>query len=67
MLTIEVRSIEFIQAIPKLIQMIKYSLICKDCDLAFESWFSNSKDYEKLKKKNVLNCQKCNSTNIKKS
>ncbi|MBD1166886.1 DUF1178 family protein [Pelagibacterales bacterium SAG-MED09] len=47
--------------------MIKYSLICKDCDLAFESWFSNSKDYEKLKKKNVLNCQKCNSTNIEKS
>ncbi len=31
--------------------MIKYSLICKNCDLVFESWFANSKDYEKLKKK----------------
>ena len=32
--------------------MIKYSLTCKNCDLIFESWFSNSIEYEKLKKKN---------------
>ena len=46
--------------------MIKYSLICKDCDLIFESWFSSSKEYEKLKKNNFLNCHSCNSINIKK-
>ena len=47
--------------------MIKYSLICKDCNLTFESWFGSSKEYEKLKRKNFLNCHNCNSTNIQKS
>ena len=47
--------------------MIKYSLVCKDCDLTFESWFSSSKEYEKLKRKNFLNCHICNSINIQKS
>tara|TARA_B100000780_G_scaffold277093_1_gene247038 strand:- start:86 stop:514 length:429 start_codon:yes stop_codon:yes gene_type:complete len=47
--------------------MIIYSLICKDCELLFNSWFSSSRDYEKLKKKNFLNCHVCNSTNIEKN
>tara|TARA_Y100000992_G_scaffold290507_1_gene246075 strand:- start:285 stop:710 length:426 start_codon:yes stop_codon:yes gene_type:complete len=47
--------------------MIKYSLVCKDCDLTFDSWFASSKEYEKLKKKNFLNCHSCNSFNIEKS
>ena len=47
--------------------MIKYRLVCKNCELTFESWFANSKEYEKLKKKNFLNCHKCNSANIEKS
>ena len=47
--------------------MIKYSLICKDCDTTFESWFSNSKEFEKLKRKNFLSCHLCNSINIEKS
>tara|TARA_B100001057_G_scaffold215456_1_gene215730 strand:+ start:9928 stop:10356 length:429 start_codon:yes stop_codon:yes gene_type:complete len=47
--------------------MIKYSLLCKSCNLTFESWFANSKEYEKLKKKNFLNCHNCNSTNIEKN
>ena len=47
--------------------MIKYSLVCKDCDLIFESWFASSKEYEKLKRKNFLNCHSCNSFNIEKS
>ena len=38
--------------------MIKYSLKCKNCDLNFESWFASSKEYEKLKKKKLLNCHK---------
>ena len=46
--------------------MIKYSLICKDCDLIFESWFSSSNDYEKLKTKKLLNCHSCNSFNVEK-
>ena len=47
--------------------MIKYSLFCRDCDLTFESWFASSKEYEKIKKKNFLNCHSCNSFNIEKS
>ena len=47
--------------------MIKYRLACKDCESTFDSWFATSKEYEKLKKKKLLNCHSCNSINIKKS
>ena len=47
--------------------MIRYNLSCKDCDISFDSWFSSSKEYEKLKKKNFLNCHACNSLNIEKT
>jgi len=46
--------------------MIKYKLICKDCEATFDSWFSSSKEYEKLKKKKFLNCHFCNSLNVEK-
>ena len=47
--------------------MIKYKLVCKNCDLSFDSWFASSKEYEKLKKGQLLNCHKCNSKKIEKS
>ena len=47
--------------------MIKYKLTCKNCEIFFDSWFSSSKEYEKLKKKKFLNCHNCNSLNIEKS
>ena len=47
--------------------MIKYKLICKDCETTFDSWFSSSKEYEKLKKKNFLNCHFCNSLKVGKT
>ena len=47
--------------------MIKYSLICKDCSTEFESWFSSSKDFDRLKKLKFLNCKSCESLNIEKS
>ena len=47
--------------------MIKYKLICKDCDISFDSWFSSSKEYEKLKKQKFLICHICNSLNIEKT
>ena len=46
--------------------MIKYNLKCKN-NHEFESWFSDSKEFEKLKKKRLLECIYCNSTEIKKS
>ena len=33
--------------------MIKFKLKCRDCDISFDSWFSSSKEYEKLKKKKI--------------
>ena len=47
--------------------MIKYKLSCKSCEISFDSWFASSKEYEKLKKKNLLNCHVCNSRKVEKS
>ena len=47
--------------------MIKYKLICKNCNFSFDSWFASSKEYEKLKIKNFLNCHKCNSQKVEKT
>ena len=47
--------------------MIKYKLICKNCDLKFDSWFASSNEYERLRKKKLLSCHKCNSVKIEKT
>jgi len=47
--------------------MIKYKLICKNCDFSFDSWFASSQEFEKLNKKKFLTCHKCNSKNVEKS
>ena len=47
--------------------MIKYQLICKECQISFDSWFASSKEFEKLKKKNFLSCHHCDSKEIEKS
>ena len=47
--------------------MIKYKLTCRDCDLKFDSWFSSSKEFDKLKKINLINCIRCNSSKVKKT
>ena len=47
--------------------MIKYKLICKNCDLSFDSWFSSSSEYEKLKKRNYLSCHMCDSKKVEKN
>tara|TARA_B100000900_G_scaffold385538_1_gene375268 strand:+ start:1955 stop:2386 length:432 start_codon:yes stop_codon:yes gene_type:complete len=47
--------------------MIKYKLECESCKNKFDSWFSTSKEFDKLKKLNFLNCSLCNSKKVKKS
>ena len=47
--------------------MIKYRLTCKKCNNIFDSWFASSKEFEKLKKLKLINCNKCNSLKIDKS
>ena len=46
--------------------MIKYNLKCEN-DHEFESWFSNSEEFDNLKKKNLLECIYCFSKKISKS
>ena len=46
--------------------MIKYNLKCKN-NHEFESWFSESKEFEKLKAKKLLECIYCTSKVIEKS
>ena len=46
--------------------MIKYNLKCKN-NHEFESWFSNSNEFEKLNRKNLLECIYCSTNKIKKS
>jgi hypothetical protein len=47
--------------------MIKYRLCCKNCKLIFDTWFATSKEYDKLKKKKLLNCYNCNSLKVEKT
>tara|TARA_A100001011_G_C14280361_1_gene831314 strand:+ start:1340 stop:1762 length:423 start_codon:yes stop_codon:yes gene_type:complete len=46
--------------------MIKYNLKCNN-NHEFESWFSDSEEFNKLKKKKLLECIYCSSNNIEKS
>ena len=46
--------------------MIKYNLKCQN-NHEFESWFSDSKEFEKLNKKKLLECIYCSSKKISKS
>tara|TARA_Y100000816_G_scaffold233758_1_gene179209 strand:+ start:1063 stop:1476 length:414 start_codon:yes stop_codon:yes gene_type:complete len=46
--------------------MIKYNLKCKNKH-EFESWFSDSKEFEKLLKKKLIECAFCKTKSIKKS
>ena len=47
--------------------MIKYNLLCNKCDLIFDSWFASSKEYDKLKKKKLINCHSCGSLKVEKN
>ena len=47
--------------------MIKYNLICKKCELTFDSWFASSKEYDKLKCKKLLSCHNCRSLKVEKN
>ena len=46
--------------------MIKYNLKCNN-NHEFESWFSNSKEFDKLSKQELLECIFCSSKKISKS
>ena len=47
--------------------MIKYNLNCEECNKYFDSWFSTSSEFDKIKRMKLLTCPFCNSKKIKKS
>ena len=47
--------------------MIKYSLKCKNCSAEFDSWFSSSNEFDRIKKLKLLNCNTCGSLKVEKS
>ena len=47
--------------------MIKYNLLCKKCNLSFDSWFASSKEFDKLKKSKLINCHSCGSLKVEKN
>ena len=46
--------------------MIKYNLKCEN-DHNFDAWFSDSSNFEKQNKKNLILCPKCSSTKTEKN
>mgnify|MGYP001258698608 FL=1 len=47
--------------------MIKYNLTCSECKFTFNSWFSASSEFDRLKKKKLITCTYCGSYKISKS
>lgn len=39
--------------------MIRYALICADCEAEFEAWFASSSAYDTLAKAGQLDCSSC--------
>ena len=35
--------------------------------MSYDSWFASSKEFERLKKKKLLNCHNCNSSKVEKT
>ena len=46
--------------------MIVFNLKCSECEIKFEGWFDSSSEFEKQKRKKIINCPNCNSHQVKK-
>ena len=47
--------------------MIVFNLICDDCRFSFEGWFDNTSAFNTQKKRKLISCPNCESTNVKKT
>jgi len=47
--------------------MIRYALICSDCEAEFEAWFSNSAGFDDQKKRGLVECIACTGSNVSKA
>ena len=46
--------------------MIRYALICGDCEHAFEAWFASSSAFDTLAGKRLVTCPECVGANVSK-
>ncbi|MEO9971899.1 MAG: DUF1178 family protein [Hyphomonadaceae bacterium] len=46
--------------------MIRYALICADCEAEFEAWFAGSAAYDALAKAGQLECSHCGGSRVSK-
>lgn len=46
--------------------MIRYALICDDCDAEFEAWFASSDAFDKQKAAQLVTCPGCGGTQVRK-
>lgn len=47
--------------------MIKYALICADCEAEFDAWFASSAAYDEQSKAGQVACLACDGTNVSKA
>ena len=47
--------------------MIVFNLTCERCEYSFEGWFDNTKTFNTQKKRKLINCPNCESSNITKA
>ena len=47
--------------------MIVFNLICSECEYPFEGWFDDTKSFNSQKKRKLINCPKCESSNVSKT
>lgn len=46
--------------------MVKYALVCADCDCEFDAWFSGSDAFEAQKSEGLVQCPACASHSVDK-
>ena len=47
--------------------MIVFNLVCSECEYPFEGWFDDTKSFNSQKKRKLINCPSCESSNISKT
>ena len=47
--------------------MIVFNLVCSECEYLFEGWFDDTKSFNSQKKRKLINCPYCESSNVSKT
>ena len=47
--------------------MIVFNLVCDECEYPFEGWFDDTKSFNNQKKRKLINCPNCESSNVSKT